>query len=219
MSVDPEAAELAAASRPEKNYGWPPKNNVASRKPAEKDVRLSRRKIMRLVDKNYTETVQLCFKYKKKLKAILPIDEPKPQHGLRGSYSCLDSAAATAFHNQPKSDSICIESESYTTTVCDSVSGLVYSQNPLIFGRTMQPATHCCSSWWSSLYLGISAWFVPVEIIFFIACFILNCWRSSLALWKLHKICFLHDNFKFTVDSLPDIDVGMPEDDRDACLE
>ena len=36
---------------------------VASRKPAEKKVRLSRRKIMRLVDKNYTQTVQLCFKY------------------------------------------------------------------------------------------------------------------------------------------------------------
>ncbi len=42
--LDPEAAELAAASRLEKNYGLAAEKNSASRKPAEKKIRLSRHK-------------------------------------------------------------------------------------------------------------------------------------------------------------------------------
>jgi len=58
---------------------------------------------------------------------------------------------------------------------------------------------------------------VHVEILFFITGLILKCRRSSPDLSKLHNICFLHDNLKFIVDT--DIDFGMQEDDRDACLE
>ncbi len=50
--LDPEAAELAAASRPKNKLRLAAEKILASRKPAEKNVRLSRRKIMRLVDKN-----------------------------------------------------------------------------------------------------------------------------------------------------------------------
>ncbi len=49
--LDPEAAELAAGSRPEKNYGLAAEKNAASRKPAEKKMRLSRHKIIWLAEK------------------------------------------------------------------------------------------------------------------------------------------------------------------------
>ena len=47
------------------------------------------------------------------------------------------------------------------------------------------------------IHLSSSASSVPVESMFSTAGLVANSKRSSLSADKLHRICFIHDNFKF----------------------
>ena len=47
------------------------------------------------------------------------------------------------------------------------------------------------------IHLSSSASSVPVESMFSTASLVANSKRSSLSADKLHRICFIHDNFKF----------------------
>ena len=49
------------------------------------------------------------------------------------------------------------------------------------------------------IHLSSSASSVPVESIFSTAGLVANSKRSSLSADKLHRICFIHDNFKFVL--------------------
>lgn len=94
-----------------------------------------------------------------------------------------------------------IEIESYMAYgVSSPEKKALYSQNPLLFwkenGNSYPILQHL-----AALYLGMSAGSVPVESLFSISGLVCNSRRSSLCPSKLHKICFLHDNLSFVIES------------------
>jgi len=71
------------------------------------------------------------------------------------------------------------------------------SQNPLLVWKE-NGSSYAILSQLASLFLGMSASSVPVESMFFVTGLICNS--------KLHKICFLHDNFDFIVENMDTYD-------------
>jgi len=78
------------------------------------------------------------------------------------------------------------------------------SQNPLLFWKE-NGSSYVILSQLTSLFLGMSAGSVPVESIFSVTGLIFYSSRLGLSPDKLHKICFLHDNFDFIVENENDL--------------
>ena len=94
-----------------------------------------------------------------------------------------------------------IEADSYLSyNVCDLDLQSKYLQNPLLFWKK-HGSSYAILNQLASLFLGISAGSVPLESMFSVTWLICNGRRSRLSHDKLHKICFLHDNFDFIVDT------------------
>ena len=85
--------------------------------------------------------------------------------------------------------------------MCDPDVHAAYSQNPLLFWRDHGSAGYHVLGKLASLFLGLSAGSVSVESLFSITGLVLNSRRSSMDPAKVNKICFLHDNIQFILET------------------